>query len=56
MYDLLRKRIQRKTYKTKEEMQKMLDLYFYNDRITGEEYDELSNLLEEKETSKEEVR
>ncbi len=32
-----------------EEMQKMLDLYFYNDRITGEEYEELTNLLKEQE-------
>ena len=56
MYDLLRKRIQRKLTKLKKKCKKMLDLYFYNDRITGEEYEELTNLLEEKETSKEEVR
>lgn len=56
MYGLLKGRIERGTYKTKEEMLTMLDLYYFNDRITAEEYDELTNLLEEKEASKEEVR
>ena len=56
MYGLLKGRIERGTYKTKEEMLTMLDLYYFNDRITAEEYDELTNLLEEKENAKEEVR
>ena len=56
MYGLLKGRIERGTYKTKEEMLTMLDLYYFNGRITAEEYDELNNLLEEKEASKEEVR
>ena len=56
MYGLLKGRIERWTYKTKEEMLTMLDLYYFNGRITAEEYDELTKLLEEKEASKEEVR
>ena len=56
MYGLLKGRIERGTYKTKEEMLTMLDLYYFKGRITAEQYDELSNLLEENETSKEEVR
>ena len=56
MYGLLKGRIERGTYKTKEEMLTMLDLYYFNGRITAEEYDELNNLLEEKENAKEEVR
>ena len=56
MYGLLKGRIERGTYKTKEEMLTMLDLYYFNGRITAEEYDELTKLLGEKEASKEEVR
>ena len=56
MYGLLKGRIERGTYKTKEEMLTMLDLYYFNGRITAEEYDELTKLLEEKEVSKEEAR
>jgi hypothetical protein len=56
VYPLLKNKITRKTYTSKEEMQTMLDLYYFKGRITAEQYDELSNLLEEKETSKEEVR
>ena len=53
MYGLLKGRIERGTYKTKEEMLTMLDLYYFNGRITAEEYDELTKLLEEKENAKE---
>lgn len=49
MYDLLKKRIIRNTYTSKEEMQTMLDLYYFKGRITAEQYDELSNLLESQE-------
>ena len=56
IYPLLKSQIKRKSYASKEEMRTMLDLYYFKRRITAEQYDELSNLLEEKETSKEEVR
>ena len=56
IYPLLKSQIKRKTYASKEEMQTKLDLYYFKGRITAEQFDELSNLLEEKETSKEEVR
>ena len=49
MYTLLKKRIERQSYESKEDMQVMLDLYFFNNRITAEQYDELSNLLESQE-------
>ena len=49
MYGLLKGRIERGTYKTKEEMLTMLDLYYFKERITAEQYDELSNLLESQE-------
>lgn len=47
MYSLLKSRIIRKTYTTKEDMQVMLDRYYFANRITGEEYDELAKLLED---------
>ena len=47
VYGLLKKKIERKNYTSKEEMQKMLDLYFFNNRITAEQYEELTVLLEE---------
>lgn len=49
MYTLLKSKIERKSYKSKEDMQIMLDLYFFNDRITFEQYKELSKLLAEQE-------
>ena len=49
VYTLLKKRIERQSYESKEDMQVMLDLYFFNNRITAEQYDELSNLLESQE-------
>lgn len=49
LYTLLKKRIERKTYATKEDMQYMLDLYFYNNRTTSEQYEELSELLNSQE-------
>ena len=45
MYTLLKRKIERKSYNTKEDMQVMLDLYFFNERITAEQYDELSKVL-----------
>ena len=49
VYPLLKNRITRKTYTSKEEMQTMLYLYYSKGRITAEQYDELSNLLESQE-------
>ena len=49
MYTLLKSKITRKSYASKEEMQTMLDLYYFKGRITAEQYDELSNLLESQE-------
>ena len=45
VYILLKKKIERKTYNSKEEMQHMLDLYYFNNRITAEQYEELTALL-----------
>lgn len=36
VYTLLKKRIERQSYESKEDMQVMLDLYFFNNRITAE--------------------
>lgn len=49
VYPLLKSKITRKTYASKEEMQTMLDLYYFKERITADQYDELSNLLESQE-------
>ena len=49
IYPLLKSQIKRKTYASKEEMQTKLDLYYFKGRITAEQYDELSNLLESQE-------
>lgn len=37
--------IEKKTYKSKEEMQEMLDVFLLNNRITKEQYKELNLLL-----------
>ena len=49
MYILLKKRIERKTYKSKEDMQEMLDTFYYFGRITTEQYEELAQMLNEQE-------
>ena len=49
MYTLLKSKITRKSYASKEEIQTMLDLYYFNNRITAEQYDELTKLLESQE-------
>lgn len=49
-FKLLEKTIKAKKVKTQkyiEDMQHKLDVYFANDRITAEEYEELLKLLEE---------
>lgn len=47
MYMLLKSRITRKTYTSKEDMQEMLDTYYFANRITAEQYAELTALLNE---------
>lgn len=47
IYQLLKSKITRKSYETKEEMLVMLDLYYFKKRITENQYDELTDLLEE---------
>ena len=49
IYELLKKRIKNKTYSVVEEMQEMLDLYFFKNRITKNQYSELSDMLKESE-------
>ena len=49
IYELLKKRIKNKTYSVVEEMQEMLDLYFFKNRITKNQYSELSDMLKEAE-------
>jgi hypothetical protein len=38
-------------YATKEDMQKMLDLYYFRQRITDEQYTELCDLLDQQENA-----
>lgn len=45
LYSLLNKRIKRCTYTSKEEMQEMLNIYHFVNRINSEQYDELISLL-----------
>lgn len=47
MYILLKRRIEKKTYPSKEEMQEMLDTYYFVGRITVEQYKELTEMLRE---------
>ena len=44
-YIFCKKVIQNGTYGTKEEIQLKLDVFFLNNRLTQEEYEELTNLL-----------
>ena len=44
-YFLCKRVIERKTYKTKEEMQLRLDVFFMGGRLTQEEYEELTSFL-----------
>lgn len=45
MYKLLKNRIEKGKYESVEEMQQMLDDYRYADRLTSEQYRELTDLL-----------
>lgn len=46
IYELLKKRITNKTYSVMEEMQEMLDLYYFKARISKKQYSELTDLLQ----------
>ena len=45
IYELLKKKITRNAYSTRESMQVMLDVYYFSKRITETEYEELTELL-----------
>lgn len=45
IYELLKKKITRNAYSTRESMQVMLDVYYFSKRITKTEYEELTELL-----------
>ncbi len=45
IYKLCKQIITNKTYTSKEDMQLKLDVFFANNRITQEEYEELTNQL-----------
>lgn len=45
IYELLKKKITRNAYSTRESMQVMLDVYYFSERITETEYEELTKLL-----------
>ena len=47
-YTLCKKIIEMGTYKSKEDMQYRLDVFFAGSRLTDEEYLELTNLLTNK--------
>ena len=46
-YRLCKQKIERKQYESKSQMQEMLDVFLLGERITLEEYQELSRLLDE---------
>lgn len=47
-YQMCKTIIQRGTYDSKEKMQENLDVFLLNNRITREQYEELTKLLEAK--------
>lgn len=52
-YILCKAKIEKGQYESKEKMQEMLDVFLIGERITIEEYQELTALLEQKEAEKE---
>jgi hypothetical protein len=44
-YTLCKAKIEKKQYSSKEQMQEMLDVFYAGERITTDEYQELSTLL-----------
>lgn len=47
-YRLCKNKIEKDMYNTQEELQQMLDIFFAGDRISLQEYEELSSLLNSK--------
>ena len=47
-YTLCKSKIEKGSYTSKEEMQNMLDVFFAGERITAEQYKELTELLASK--------
>lgn len=47
MYNVMKKLITKKFYKTAEEAQIKIDVFYATNRLTDEEYTELSVLIEE---------
>ncbi len=45
VYALCKSKIEKKQYESKEAMQQMLDVFFAGERLTVEEYQELTALL-----------
>ena len=48
-YRLCKAKIEKGQYESKEQMQEMLDVFYAGERITTNEYQELTALLEQKE-------
>lgn len=46
VYRICKSKIESKRYKTKEEMQEMLDIFFAGERLDVEEYGKLVDILE----------
>lgn len=44
-YKLCKNKIEKSMYQTQEEMQTMLDIFFAGERVTGTEYQELTEIL-----------
>lgn len=44
-YKLCKNKVEKGMYQTQEEMQTMLDIFFAGERVTGAEYQELTELL-----------
>lgn len=51
-YKLCKNKVEKGMYETREEMQTMLDVFYAGNRITTEQYQELSLLLDTKEVEK----
>lgn len=47
-YKLCKNKIEKNMYETQEEMQVMLDVFFAGERISADQYQELTNLLTSK--------
>ncbi|HBF2805449.1 TPA: hypothetical protein KN238_000028 [Clostridioides difficile] len=50
MHNILKRMIEQKNFKTKEELQTKLDVFYAMNRIKESEYTELTNLLIKEET------